>query len=152
MTIRPLAQSDLPALEKLLSSVDLFPAEMLAEMCAPYLADPQGDEVWCTALSGTDIAGFCFARQEALTKGTWNMLAIAVDPRLHGQRIGAALTIDLEVTLRTRGARLLIVDTSSTPGYAGARRFYTALGYEVAATIADYWDAGDDKVTFRKAL
>lgn len=37
-------------------------------------------------------------------------------------------------------------------GIALTRKFYQQLGYEKEAVIRDFWDTGDDKVTFRKVL
>jgi len=89
---------------------------------------------------------------EEMTEGTWNMLAIAVMPARHRSGHGAALVARVEAALRERGARLVIVDTSGTDGFADTRAFYAALSYGEEARIRDFWDAGDDKVTFRKAL
>ena len=44
------------------------------------------------------------------------------------------------------------METSSRPPYAPARAFYRRCGYEVDAVLKDYYDDGDDKVIFAKAL
>lgn len=50
------------------------------------------------------------------------------------------------------GVRILLADTSGTEDFAATRGFYAAKGYTEEARIRDFWAAGDDKVTFRKAL
>ena len=47
---------------------------------------------------------------------------------------------------------MLIVETSSTAQYIGARRFYQARGFIEEARIRDFYGPGDDKVVFWKAL
>ena len=58
----------------------------------------------------------------------------------------------LEQTLAARGERVLLVETSSLPGFAAARAFYTKLGYDQEARIREFYQAGEDKIVFRKQL
>ncbi|EFL88504.1 hypothetical protein [Ahrensia sp. R2A130] len=62
------------------------------------------------------------------------------------------MTAHLENMLHEKGARLLLADTSGTDTFAATRKFYAAKGYTEEARIKDFWEAGDDKVTFTKAL
>ena len=48
--------------------------------------------------------------------------------------------------------RTLLVETSGTDKFFRTRSFYEQIGYETEACIRDYYDAGDDKIVFRKAL
>ena len=98
------------------------------------------------------VIGFCYAAQEKLTEGTWNMLAIAVLPEWQGSGTGNALARHLENGLRNDGQRVLIVDTSGADGFAGARAFYQAIGYTEEARVREFWAPGDDKIVFWKAL
>ena len=77
---------------------------------------------------------------------------MAVLPASQGRGNGAELVGRLEESLRARGQRVLIVDTSSSDEFAATRRFYKANGYTEEARIRDYWDAGDDKIVFWKSL
>ena len=151
MNIRPVTAADVPHLERVLDGTQLFPSEMLEDMLAPFLAG-DGSALWLTwEDEGTPVA-LAYAVPEELADGTWNMLALGVLPERQGQGIGAALVRELEARLRERDVRLLIVDTSGTSDFDGARAFYRSPAYAEEARIRDYWAAGDDKVTFRKAL
>ena len=66
--------------------------------------------------------------------------------------MGAALTAHLEAELKSKGHRILIADTSGTDDFFQTRMFYKKNGYSEESRIRDFWNAGDDKVTFRKAL
>lgn len=149
--IRPMRQDDLPALAAVLTETGLFPPDMLDGMAQPWFADPSA-AVWLVAQDGAGVCGLAHARPEALTDGTWNLLALAVRPAAQGRGIAAALVSQGEAAMRDRGARLVIVDTAGTADYATARRLYARLGYAQVARIPDYWAEGVDKITFAKRL
>ena len=87
---------------------------------------------------GIGAVAVAYTAPERKTAGTLNALLLAVHRDRHGQGIGAALMAHVEVLLATRGER--------------TRRFYGHIGYEREALIGEYYDAGDDKVVFGKAL
>ncbi|MEM8839124.1 MAG: GNAT family N-acetyltransferase [Pseudomonadota bacterium] len=152
MKIRPTKSEDSDALRKVVNKTGLFPADMLPDMLHPFLASQTDEAIWLTCeLNGTAI-GFCFARPEEMTEGTWNMLAIAVLPEYQGTGAGRLIVKRLEEDLKTRGQRVLIVDTSGADEFSGTRKFYGKIGYTEEARIRDFWAAGDDKVVFWKAL
>ncbi len=136
----------------MIDQTGLFPTDMLAEMAHPFVSGGVSDQLWLTAHHNDQPTGIMFARAEELAEGTWNMLALGVLPAAQGTGIGRALVAEAERLLKNADVRILIVDTSSTADFEGARAFYAAAGYEEEARIRDYWAAGDDKVTFRKAL
>ncbi len=80
------------------------------------------------------------------------MLAIAVLPSRQGSGLGKALVAELEALLRAENHRVLIADTSGSPEFAQTREFYRKNGYAEEARIRDFWDKGDDKVTFWKSV
>lgn len=149
--IKTTTRDDIAALQVVLDRTELFPSDMLQEMLSRAL---HGDteEFWLTKHIEGSPVGFCFTAPEELTDGTWNMLAIAVHPDLQGKGVGTGLVVAAEDRLRSRGQRLLIVETSSTDAFALARKFYAQNGYEIEAQICDFWSPGDHKVIFRKVL
>jgi ribosomal protein S18 acetylase RimI-like enzyme len=152
MKIRATRSDDLPALMVVLDETGLFPSDMLPDMLSGFLSDGESEDLWLTAEVGQKAVGFCYAVPEKLADGTWNMLAIAVLPSQQGGGLGSAITLKLEDTLRERGGRILIADTSGTEQFMRTRKFYTNCGYREESRIRDFWATGDDKVTFRKAL
>lgn len=141
--IRVAGPADVDVLRPVVAALGMFPPEMLGEL----IADAEG--VFLVLGGG---AGFAWSRPEALTEGTWNMLALGVDPVRHRSGLGRALVGASETALRKRGARMLIVDTSGSDAFAGARGFCAGVGYRQVAVIPEYWAAGDDKVVFARAL
>lgn len=146
-SIQPTTGADLAALKEVVEATGLFPGEMLAPMFGA------GDgALWLTAHSAGRAAGFAVSRPEKMTEGTWNMLALAVLPARQRSGLGRGLVAASETALGGQGARLLLVDTSATAAFAGARAFYAAAGYGEVARIPGYWAEGDDRVTFAKRL
>ncbi|WP_223421432.1 GNAT family N-acetyltransferase [Tateyamaria pelophila] len=140
--------SDIPYLA-VIADATLFPGEMLEGMIAPALTEERPD-IWRMATQGENVVGFAFAQPEAMTNAAWNLRAIAVSPELYGSGAGTALIGAMESALKD--ARMIVVDTTQTSDQARARRFYKARGYVLIATIPDFFDVGEDKVTFVKTL
>jgi len=63
---------------------------------------------------------------------------------LRGQGTGAALMSRVETEARSRGRRLLFLDTSA--GESGAVKFYERLGYAFAGSIPDYASDPDGRL------
>jgi len=47
---------------------------------------------------------------------------------------------------------MVLVETSGTPAYTPARRFYESCGYRYEAVIHDFYAPGDDLIIFGKFL
>ena len=152
MNIRPTKSKDIPFLEQVLDETGLFPKEMLADMISDFFHTDKFNEVWLTCEADQSPIGFCYAKEEQLAKGTWNMLAIAVLPSCQGMDAGKALVKELESHLRISGNRVLIAETSGLDDFSATRAFYGKNGYVEEARIRDFWDQGDDKVIFLKSL
>jgi ribosomal protein S18 acetylase RimI-like enzyme len=98
------------------------------------------------------MQGYACFGPHSLTQGTYDLYWIVVDPTAQGHGIGHALLARVEAEVQARGGRLLLVETSGTPAYAPARRFYESSGYRCEATIHDFYAPGDDLLIFSKDL
>lgn len=152
ISVRPTTPEDLPAIKKILDATELFPSELLDEMAAGALAGGECEERWLSADGGNGPLGFAYYVPERMTEGTWNLLAIAVDPGHQGRGVGAALVGRIERDLRDRGQRVLLVETSGLREFERARAFYRANDFDEEARIRDFHASGDDKVVFWKAV
>lgn len=149
--VRPTVAADLEAIGNIAEATDLFPSSMLPDMIAGYL-DGSKPDIWLTANSDYRAVAFAFCEPERLTNGTWNLLAIAVEPSRQGHGIGADLVSALEDRLRLSHHRVLLVETLGTEEFARTRAFYLANGFAEEARIRDFYDEGGDKVIFWKHL
>lgn len=151
-SIRTVRRSDLPALEAVLETSGLFPPELLADMVAPFLEQPETKELWLTYVREDVPIALAYCVPERMTDGTWNLLAIAVHREAQGTGVGGALMSELEDVLRARGQRLLLVETSGLDAYQRTRSFYDKHDYRQEARIRDFYAAGEDKVVYTKSL
>ncbi|MFB2981825.1 GNAT family N-acetyltransferase [Microseira sp. BLCC-F43] len=154
--IRPTTPDDSAALIALAVAAGMFPAnetEALGKVLADYFTGNLDDgHVWVTDEEEGEPCGVAYYAPDPMADRTWYLYMIAVHPDCQRQGRGTALIQHVENALRSRGERLLLVETSGLAKYDRARAFYINCGFEQEARIRDYWAAGDDKVVFRKAL
>ena len=93
----------------------------------------------------------CFGLTPA-TEGTYDLYWLAVDPAAQGRGAGRALVRWVERELEGRGARLLVVETSSRPDYEHTRAFYARGGYAEAARVRDFYAPADDRIILTTRL
>lgn len=151
-----LQPSDRDAIGRILQAAGAFRPEEIAiglELVDESLhPGPSTDYQWRLAEQDGCVVGFACFGPVPLTEGTFDLYWIAILPQARGA--GVADTLDDAVTQAVRNAsgRLLLAETSSTPPYEAARRFYRRRGYDVVERIADFYRAGDDRLTFGKRL
>lgn len=151
MNVRAATRADSAAIKPVIDATGLFPSEMLDDMMRGYLDGSAPGDMWFVS-GAPEIIAAAYCAPERLTSGTWNLLMIAVDPASQGRGVGAALMRHVERILADRGERILLVETSGLPEFERVRRFYRGIGYGEEARIRDFYQHGEDKVVFRKAL
>ena len=161
--IRPTMPDDTTALIALADATGLFQPnqlEELGEMLSDYfggsndsdsLLDGKAERFWITD-DDNGAVGVAYCEMERMTDQTWNLQLIAIRPDRQGQGRGATLLGYVEQILMARGGRVLLVETSGTPDFERTRAFYRKCGYEEEARIRDFYQAGADKIVYRKAL
>jgi ribosomal protein S18 acetylase RimI-like enzyme len=160
MRLGPLARRDRPRLAELLTATGAFNADevqvalSLFDVSLDQTTVTPGDYEFLGAFEeGSDrLAGYvCFGATPA-TDGTYDLYWLAVDPAAQGRGVGTALVRAVEEKLADRGARLLVVETSSRPDYEGTRRFYARSGYSEAARVRDFYAPADDRIVLTTRL
>jgi GNAT superfamily N-acetyltransferase len=87
-----------------------------------------------------------------LTEGTFDLYWIAVTAEARGSGVAARLDEAVTAEVRQAGGRWLRAETSSTPAYGPAHRFYERRGYTLLERIDDFYRPGDARLTFGKRL
>ena len=152
MAIRKAEKRDINQMKTVVDSSGLFPSEYLEEMMSDYLENEATEDIWFAKEQEGEIVAIGYCAPEKFTEGTYNLLAIGVLKERQGQGIGKEMMDYIERILKEQSNRLLIVETSGTDEFELTRKFYLKLGYNLEATIRDFWTEGDDKVIFRKKL
>ena len=150
--IRKVVRNDLEGLRNVLDTIELFPAEMLDDMMLDYFDNSETEEIWFTSIQHKKPVSIGYCAPEQLTDRTYNLYAIGVQSDLQGNGIGKKMMTFIEEYLKSKGNRVLIVETSSMPEFEQTREFYLKIGYTKEAVIRDFWKEGDDKVIFWKKL
>ncbi|NJK57133.1 MAG: GNAT family N-acetyltransferase [Pleurocapsa sp. SU_5_0] len=149
--IRVVTPNDLPDLKVVIEANDLFPSDMLDEMISGYFNQKSESEYWFTYEDSKPVA-IAYCGLERMTEGTWNLYLIAVHPDYQGQGLGTSMLHYIEQMLTARGERVMLVETSSLGTFEGTREFYRKCGYDEEARIREFYQAGEDKIVFRKSL
>lgn len=150
--IREVIHSDLDSLKIVLDSCGLFPSEYLDDMISDYFHNLDTNEIWFTCVENDSPISIGYCIPEKLTSGTYNLLAIGVSENHQRKGVAVEMMNFIEQKLKTIGARVLIVETSSDDAQIGARNLYQKLGYNQEAVIRDFWNEGEDKIVYWKKL
>ncbi len=150
--VRMVSREDLKGLKEVLDSSELFPSHYLDDMIADYFMNPETQAIWFTCITDGTHSAIGYCAPEKFTNGTYNLYAIAVKKELQRKGIGKAMMKFIEEFLRKGEKRILIIDTSSDRQYDLTRKFYKDLNYDLEAVIKDFWNEGEDKITFLKRL
>ena len=98
------------------------------------------------------VLGYTCYGPIALTAASYDLFWIAVDQAYQGQKIGKILLEKSEELILAAGGRQVYIETSNRGQYASTRGFYLRCGYRETAVLTDFYDLGDDKVIYVKAL
>lgn len=160
--IRPLKPSDVAALHQLLIETNVFNAEEIdvaLELIHAVLQNPSNPDYIINVCNGAElpdgkaeVLGYYCVGPTPATDGTFDLYWIATKPSVHGKGVGRALNAHAEELIRSRGGKLIIAETSSTPRYDRTRKFYLNAGYIEVSRIRDYYRTGDSLVVFGKYL
>lgn len=157
--IRAALPSDTPALVALGDATGIFGPNEAQALLRDTLDSlhagrlGEGHQAWLWA-GASDVSpdGWVYFAPQGAADRSWDLWWIGVAPARQGQGIGDALLRFVERLVVIAGGRILVVETSSLPPLAGARRFYANHGYAVRAVAKNHYGDGDDKVTFAKPL
>ncbi len=154
ITIRPMVKRDKPVLMKILRATPEFkPCEVTVaeEVIDSYLHNTDSYNIFIAEVYN-NLAGYICYGHTPLTENTWDIYWIAVALEKRGFGVGSALIQFAEENIKKAGGKLVIIETSSQPGYGKTRHFYAGHNYEMVCQIADFYAVGDDKVILQKRL
>ncbi len=112
----------------------------------------EADYEFTGAFERDRLVGYACSGPTPGTEGTFDLYWLAVDAAAQGKGIGTTLVREVERELRDRGARMLLVETSSRPDYSNTRAFYARCGYTEAARIRDFYAPADDRIMLTTRL
>ncbi len=153
MEIRKSVIKDQVNLIQIADSTGIFKSgeaqELFTDILNAFYANElgEGHEVF-VAKEGKSLLGWVYFSPSFKAEGVWDLWWIGVLPENQQTGIGSKLLAFVEDFVKTRSARMLIIETSSTISFDGVRKFYLNKGYLDCGTIPDFYGEGDGKVTF----
>jgi GNAT superfamily N-acetyltransferase len=97
------------------------------------------------------IAYACFG-PNVMSKTCFDLYWIATHNDYRGKGVGKKILEETEKQARAMGCMILIAETSGLPHYEPTRAFYFKTGFQLEATIKDFYTVGDDKLFFTKRI
>jgi ribosomal protein S18 acetylase RimI-like enzyme len=161
MHLRPLVPNDREPLVALLQRIDAFNAAdigVAVELIDETLKNPERSTyrfiVAVEESEGDEKTYFgyvCFGHTP-MTRHTYDLYWIVVDPAHRGKGIGHELLRALTATLAHNGGRILRVETSSSEMYRAAKGFYKRAGFVEGGRIPNFYKDRDDLIIYYKAV
>lgn len=147
---------DKPGILQILKNTPEFePDEVVIaeEVIDCYLQDPTGSgyHILMAEIGSSPVGYICYGTVP-LTRGTWDIYWVAVEPKEQAKGLGKTLLLSAETDIKNSEGKLVIIETSAKPEYEKTRRFYKARGYQLVCRIADFYAPGDDKIIFQKRI
>lgn len=157
MKIRKMVERDKSILKKIIKAQEHFrlaEIQVAQEIIDLALKQTAEEDYIIRLVEGDDeeVMGYICYGKAPLTDAVYDLYWIVVHPAFQNQGAGSFLLDYAQQDLRRRGARLLLVETSSLPAYAHPRGFYQKHGFQEIARVKDYYSPGDDKIIFGKFL
>lgn len=154
--IETAVEEDGPQILQLTAAAGVFkPVEVVCvqELWSGYLQQGEASGyAFLVYRNGERVLGYACFGPHPLTQGTFDLYWICAAREARGQGIGGALLARVETEAGARSGRLLLVETSSTPDYIAARRFYERYGYRCESVVHDFYAPGDDLILYCKRL
>lgn len=161
MLLRPLLSCDHEPLAALLQRIEAFNAEefgVALELIDETLQNPERSTyrfiVAVEEREENEKAYFgyvCFG-PTPMTRHTYDLYWIVVDPDQRGKGIGRELLRALTATLSHNGGRILRVETSSSEMYRSAKDFYKRAGFVEGGRIPNFYKDRDDLIIYYKVV
>ncbi len=107
---------------------------------------------WMKIVDDDGIVAFANYGKNAFSTHSWDLYWIAVHNNSRNKKLGSLLLKAIEDDVRRMGGKILWIETSGRPLYASTEGFYRRNGYELQASLKDFYGPGDPKQIYSKAL
>jgi GNAT superfamily N-acetyltransferase len=152
-----LTPGDRPALEAILASSGYF-YDFEIEV-ALSLADEtfeKGQEksgyYWIRLLEEEKVIGFANFGLNPSSVHSFDLYWVAVLDEYRKKHYGSLILTEAEKRIKSLGGKIVWIETSGRPLYEPTRYFYIKNGYELEATLRDFYGPDDSKLVYRKEL
>ncbi|HZL77037.1 MAG TPA: GNAT family N-acetyltransferase [Bacteroidales bacterium] len=107
---------------------------------------------WLKVIDEDGVVAFANYGKNAFSTHSWELYWIAVHDNSRHKKLGSALLKAIEDDVRKQGGKILWIETSGRPKYAATEAYYQRNGYELAASLKEFYGPGDPKQVYVKVL
>jgi GNAT superfamily N-acetyltransferase len=148
---------DRKAIEEILRSTEYFyEFEILTALEIADETIARGEEQsgywWMKIIDDDGLVAFANYGKNAFSTHSWDLYWIAVHQNSRNKKLGSVLLKACEDDVRNAGGKILWIETSGRPLYASTEAFYIRNGYDLHASLKDFYGDGDPKQIYSKVL
>ena len=107
---------------------------------------------WMKVIVKDGLVAFANYGKNAFSTHSWDLYWIAVHQNSRNKKLGSVLLKAIEDDVRNMDGKILWIETSGRPLYASTESFYKRNGYELQASLRDFYGPGDPKKIYSKVL
>jgi GNAT superfamily N-acetyltransferase len=152
-----ISKVDRKKIEEILRSTDFFyefEIETALEIADDTLSQGMEESgyYWLKATDEDGVVAFANYGKNSFSVHSWDLYWIAVHQDSRHKKLGSALLKAVEDKVREYGGKILWIETSGRPLYVSTEGFYKRNGYELQASLKDFYGPGDPKQIYAKVL
>jgi ribosomal protein S18 acetylase RimI-like enzyme len=152
-----LKQEERKRIEEILRSTDFFyefEIETALEIADETLSKgmEKSGYYWLKVTDDDGVVAFANYGKNAFSTHSWELYWIAVHNNSRHKKLGSSLLKAVENDVHKRGGKILWIETSGRPKYASTEAYYQRNGYELAASLKEFYGPGDPKQVYVKVL
>ncbi len=148
---------DRKSIEDLLRSTGYFyefEIQTALEIADETLA--KGSEIsgyyWVKITDEDGVIAFANYGKNAFSTHSWDLYWIAVHQNSRNKKLGSVMLKAIEDDVKKLGGKILWIETSGRPLYASTEGFYRKNGYQLQASLKDFYGPDDPKQIYSKVL
>jgi GNAT superfamily N-acetyltransferase len=154
---RGISVGDRKAVEEILRSTEYFyefEIQTALEIADETLSkgEEKGGYWWMRIIDDDGLVAFANYGKNAFSTHSWDLYWIAVHQNSRNKKLGSVLLKAVEDDVRKAGGKILWIETSGRPLYASTEAFYQRNGYDLHASLKDFYGDGDPKQIYSKVL
>lgn len=107
---------------------------------------------WMKVNNEDGLIAFANYTRNSFSVHSWDLYWLAVHENHRHKKIGSALLKAVEEDIRKKGGKILWLDTSGRPLYKSTEAFYQRNGFDLKASLKDFYAFGDPKQVYSKIL
>ncbi len=107
---------------------------------------------WLRIVEDNRTIAFTTFGLNPVSSHSWDLYWIAVHNDQRNKNLGSQLLRATEEAVKEMGGKILWIETSGREQYHSTRHFYSKNGYDLEATLRDFYGPDDSKEIYRRVL